>query len=60
MAARRNEIKTIIFPTMMQSDWDALSTEEKEGFEVHFCYKIKDAINIVFPKGKIQSLKFFK
>uniref|UniRef100_A0A914N4N0 Lon proteolytic domain-containing protein n=1 Tax=Meloidogyne incognita TaxID=6306 RepID=A0A914N4N0_MELIC len=54
MAARRNEIKTIIFPTMMQSDWDALSTEEKEGFEVHFCYKIKDAINIVFPKDQTE------
>ncbi|CAK5087059.1 unnamed protein product [Meloidogyne enterolobii] len=54
MAARRNEIKNIIFPSMMKAEWDALSSEEKKGFQVHFCYELKDAINIVFPKDEVE------
>ncbi|CAK5088312.1 unnamed protein product [Meloidogyne enterolobii] len=54
MAARRNGIKIIIFPSMMKAEWEALSPEEKEGFEVHFCYELKDAINIVFPKDEVE------
>ena len=48
IAARRSEVKTIIFPLANKRDFDELATNVKEGLDVHFVDDYRQIFDIAF------------
>lgn len=48
IAARRSEIKTIIFPSANRRDFDELAPNVKEGLDVHFVDDYNEIFNLAF------------
>ncbi|OAY43962.1 lon protease homolog 1, mitochondrial [Manihot esculenta] len=48
IAARRSEVKTIIFPSANRRDFDELATNVKEGLDVHFVDDYSQVFNLAF------------
>ncbi|XP_030958010.1 lon protease homolog, mitochondrial-like isoform X1 [Quercus lobata] len=48
IAARRNGVKTIIFPSANKRDFDELATNVKEGLDVHFVDDYNQIFDIAF------------
>ena len=48
IAARRNGVKTIIFPLANKRDFDELATNVKEGLDVHFVDDYNQIFDIAF------------
>ncbi|XP_072954329.1 lon protease homolog, mitochondrial-like [Typha angustifolia] len=48
IAARRSEVKTIIFPAANRRDFDELADNVKEGLEVHFVDNYDQIFNLAF------------
>lgn len=48
IAARRSEVKTIIFPAANRRDFDELSPNVKEGLDVHFVDDYSQIFNLAF------------
>ncbi|KAL0006312.1 hypothetical protein SO802_013873 [Lithocarpus litseifolius] len=48
IAARRSEVKTIIFPAANKRDFDELATNVKEGLDVHFVDDYRQIFDIAF------------
>ncbi|KAJ8752510.1 hypothetical protein K2173_004798 [Erythroxylum novogranatense] len=54
IAARRSEVKTIIFPSANKRDYDELAPNVKEGLEVHFVDDYSQIFNLAFDYDKSQ------
>ncbi|XP_057835797.2 lon protease homolog 1, mitochondrial isoform X2 [Cryptomeria japonica] len=52
IAAKRSEIKCIIFPAANKRDYDELAANVKEGLEVHFVDEYSQIFNIAFGEEK--------
>jgi len=50
LAARRSEVRHIIFPNGNKPDWDELSDALKEGLEPHFVSTYDDIYRVAFPE----------
>lgn len=48
IAARRSEIKTIIFPSANRRDYDELAPNVKEGLDVHFVDTYSQIFDLAF------------
>lgn len=48
IAARRSEVKTIIFPSANRRDFDELAPNVKEGLDVHFVDDYSQVFNLAF------------
>ena len=48
IAAKRSEVKTIIFPSANRRDFDELSANVKEGLEVHFVDDYNQIFELAF------------
>lgn len=48
IAARRSEVKTIIFPSANRRDFDELASNVKEGLDVHFVDEYNQIFNLAF------------
>ncbi|GAV85104.1 AAA domain-containing protein/LON domain-containing protein/Lon_C domain-containing protein [Cephalotus follicularis] len=48
IAARRSEVKTIIFPSANRRDFDELAANVKEGLDVHFVDDYNEIFNLAF------------
>ncbi|KAG9138721.1 hypothetical protein Leryth_021024 [Lithospermum erythrorhizon] len=48
IAARRSEVKTIIFPSANRRDYDELAPNVKEGLEVHFVDDYRQIFDLAF------------
>jgi Lon-like ATP-dependent protease len=48
IAAKRSGVKTIIFPSANQSDWDEMPDYLKSGLDVHFVSWYDEIFDIVF------------
>lgn len=48
IAARRSEVKTIIFPSANRRDFDELASNVKEGLDVHFVDEYSQIFNLAF------------
>ncbi|CAL5399332.1 unnamed protein product [Camellia sinensis] len=48
IAARRNDVKTIIFPSANKRDFDELAPNVKEGLEVHFVDDFNQIFDLAF------------
>ncbi|KAI8023467.1 hypothetical protein LOK49_LG03G03503 [Camellia lanceoleosa] len=48
IAARRNDVKTIIFPSANKRDFDELALNVKEGLEVHFVDDFNQIFDLAF------------
>ncbi len=53
IAARRSDIKTLIFPKNNLRDYDELPEYLKKGLKVHFVDHYEEVFKIVWPKRKI-------
>lgn len=49
IAARRSEIKTILFPEGNKKDYEELSDDVKQGLDVRFVTTYEDVFAIAFP-----------
>ncbi|KAL3515960.1 hypothetical protein ACH5RR_022862 [Cinchona calisaya] len=52
IAARRGEVKTIIFPSANRRDFDELAANVKEGLEVHFVDDYNQIYNLAFSDNE--------
>jgi len=52
LAAKRNRVKTVIFPKKNLRDWDKLSDEIKEGLDAHPVEDMLEVLRIAFPSDK--------
>lgn len=52
IAAKRSDIKCIIFPSANKRDYDELAANVKEGLEVHFVDQYNQIYNIAFGEEK--------
>ncbi|KAL2469091.1 Lon protease-like protein 1 [Forsythia ovata] len=52
IAARRSEVKTIIFPSANRRDFDELAQNVKEGLEVHFVDDYSQIFNLAFDDSQ--------
>ena len=52
IAARRQNIKTLILPDDNRRDFDELPDYIREGLTVHFAQKYDDVYNVAFPAPK--------
>ncbi|CAI9103521.1 OLC1v1002018C1 [Oldenlandia corymbosa var. corymbosa] len=52
IAARRSEVKTIIFPSANRRDFDELSDKVKEGLDVHFVDNYSEIFDLAFGDTK--------
>jgi Lon-like ATP-dependent protease len=50
LAAKRRNVKQIIFPEMNKSDWDELDDFIKNGLTPHFVSEYRQAYAICFPE----------
>lgn len=48
IAARRSDVKTIIFPSANRRDFDELAPNVKEGLDVHFVDDYKQIFDLAF------------
>ncbi|KAI6684592.1 hypothetical protein NL676_030505 [Syzygium grande] len=48
IAARRSEVKTLIFPSANRRDYDELASNVKEGLDVHFVDDYSQIFNLAF------------
>lgn len=48
IAARRSEVKSIIFPSANKRDFDELAPNVKEGLDVHFVDNYSQIFDIAF------------
>lgn len=56
IAARRSDVKTIVFPSANRRDFDELAANVKEGIEVHFVDDYGQIYDLAFEKnGKAES-----
>lgn len=46
IAARRSEVKTLIFPSANRRDYDELASNVKEGLDVHFVDDYSQIFNL--------------
>ncbi|XP_022719530.1 lon protease homolog 1, mitochondrial-like [Durio zibethinus] len=51
IAARRSEVKTIIFPSANRRDYDELAPNVREGLDVHFVDDYSQIFNLAFVYG---------
>ena len=49
LAAKRSQVKTIIFPAANRRDWDELDNELREGLEPVFAEHYVDLLPLLFP-----------
>ncbi|KAM7481775.1 hypothetical protein LguiB_006358 [Lonicera macranthoides] len=52
IAARRSDVKTIIFPAANRRDFDELATNVKEGLEVHFVEDYSQIFDLAFDDNQ--------
>lgn len=52
IAARRSDVKTIIFPSANRRDFDELAPNVKEGLEVHFVDDYSQIYDLAFEKNQ--------
>ncbi|MQM01521.1 hypothetical protein Taro_034279, partial [Colocasia esculenta] len=52
IAARRSDVKTIIFPSANRRDFDELAANVKEGLEVHFVDNYSQIFELAFGSSK--------
>ncbi|RDX89707.1 Lon protease-like, mitochondrial, partial [Mucuna pruriens] len=57
IAARRSEVKTIIFPSANRRDFDELAPNVKEGLDVHFVDDYIQIFNLAFGDEQSQNIK---
>ncbi|KAG4983363.1 hypothetical protein AAZX31_10G138400 [Glycine max] len=57
IAARRSEVKTIIFPSANRRDFDELAPNVKEGLDVHFVDDYMQIFNLAFDDEQSQNIK---
>lgn len=57
IAARRSDIKTIIFPKDNQPDYEELPDYLKKGMKVHFVDHYDEVFKIAFPKRDARAAK---
>lgn len=57
IAARRSEVKTIIFPSANRRDFDELAPNVKEGLDVHFVDDYMQIFNLAFVDEQSQNTK---
>ena len=48
IAARRSDVKTIIFPSANKRDFDELADNVKEGLDVHFVDEYNQIFDVAF------------
>jgi Lon-like ATP-dependent protease len=48
LAAKRSEIKHIVFPEGNKRDWEELTDDVKQGLEPHFVTDYEELFNIAF------------
>jgi Lon-like ATP-dependent protease len=48
IAARRSDVKTIIFPSANKRDFDELAENVKEGLDVHFVDEYNQIFDVAF------------
>ena len=48
LAAKRAGIKTIVLPADNDKDWDDLSSEVRDGVDIHFATTYEDVFKIAF------------
>ncbi|KAJ4954322.1 hypothetical protein NE237_011105 [Protea cynaroides] len=53
IAARRSNVKTLIFPSANRRDFDELSANVKEGLEVHFVDDYSQIFNLAFGGDQV-------
>jgi ATP-dependent Lon protease len=56
IAARRSNLKILIFPKENQRDFDELDAFLKKGLEVHFVEDYDEVFKIAFPKEKLHDV----
>lgn len=52
IAARRSEVKTIIFPSANRRDFDELAPNVKEGIDVHFVDEYSQIFDLAFGEDE--------
>lgn len=52
IAARRSDVKTIIFPLANKRDFDELAPNVKEGLDVHFVDDYNQIFDLAFSDGQ--------
>jgi ATP-dependent Lon protease len=57
IAARRSDIKTIIFPKDNQPDYEELPDYLKKGMKVHFVEHYDEVFKLAFPKKDVRATK---
>ncbi|KAK7356151.1 hypothetical protein VNO80_15417 [Phaseolus coccineus] len=57
IAARRSEVRTIIFPSANRRDFDELAPNVKEGLDVHFVDDYMQIFNLAFGDEQSQNIK---
>ncbi|KAJ1425518.1 Ribosomal protein S5 domain 2-type fold, subgroup [Sesbania bispinosa] len=57
IAARRSEVKTIVFPSANRRDFDELAPNVKEGLDVHFVDDYMQIFNLAFGDGQSQNIE---
>ncbi|KAK2456705.1 lon protease protein 2, peroxisomal [Trifolium repens] len=57
IAARRSEVKTIIFPSANKRDFDELAPNVKEGLDVHFVDDYMQIFDLAFGDEKSQNIE---
>ena len=57
IAARRSEVKTIIFPSANRRDFDELAPNVKEGLDVHFVDDYMQIFNLAFDDDQSQNIE---
>ncbi|KAK4804081.1 hypothetical protein SAY86_003898 [Trapa natans] len=56
IAARRSQVKTIIFPSANRRDFDELSPNVREGLHVHFVSDYSEIFNLAFNEHSTQEV----
>ena len=57
IAARRSEVKTIIFPSANRRDFDELAPNVKEGLDVHFVDDYMQIFNLALGDDQSQNIE---
>ncbi|XP_027363659.1 lon protease homolog 1, mitochondrial isoform X3 [Abrus precatorius] len=57
IAARRSEVKTIVFPSANRRDFDELAPNVKEGLDVHFVDDYMQIFNLAFGDEQSQNIE---
>lgn len=57
IAARRSEVKTIIFPSANRRDFDELAPNVKEGLDVHFVDDYMQIFDLAFGDENSQHIE---